>query len=139
MIVDSVMTRTVLTVDSRATVRDAARLMREKRVGGLVVVSSGGAVGILTERDLVHRVLVEGRDPDATPVGDVMSSPIATIEPSADLDEAAEKMERLHVKRLVVTLGDDVRGILTVTDLAYAQPDVHRRLVDTWIRRRWVD
>lgn len=139
MLVDSVMRRSVVTLPAAATARDAARHMAERRIGCVVVTEAGRPVGILTERDLAWRVLAAGLDPDRTVARAIMSSPLATIEPAASLDAAAARMRELNVKRLVVVLGTEVRGIITTTDIAYARPEVSKAFLDTWVKARWED
>jgi CBS domain-containing protein len=137
MLVDSIMTRAVVSIRADATVREAARLMAAKGIGSLVITSGGEAVGLLTERDLTTRVLAAARDPDATLVSAVMSRPLATVAPSAQIEEAVEKMRELRVKRLVVVLDGDLRGIVTVTDVAHAMPGLSKSLVESWVKARW--
>ncbi|HLE96504.1 MAG TPA: CBS domain-containing protein [Candidatus Thermoplasmatota archaeon] len=139
MIVDSIMSRNVRAIGPDATVREAATEMRTRRIGCLIVAKGDEPVGIVTERDLVQRVLAEARDPERTRVAEIMSTPLATIEPSAHVDEAAAMMQRIGVKRLVVVLGDELRGIVTATDVAYARPEVSRELLETWVKPRWED
>lgn len=139
MIVDSIMTRSVVTVLAEASARDAARLMASRGIGGLVVLQGGEPVGILTERDLTQRVLAAGANPDTTRVRDIMSKPLATVEPAASVQSAAETMKRLKVKRLVVVLGSELRGIVTVTDVANAFPDVAKQYFDAWVKPNFGD
>lgn len=139
VMVDSIMSRRLVVVHPDATARDAATLMRDQRVGSLIVSSGAGATGIVTVGDLVHRVVAAGRDPAATRVREVMSSPVATLAPSATLEEAATTMKRLRIKRLVVVLDGHVRGIVTVRDIAYASPEAMRDLVEGWVKQRWQD
>jgi len=139
VIVDSVMRKPVATIEPDATLRDAALLMKEKRVGSLVVVHRGKPIGIVTERDLVHRVVADGLDAHATPVKDVMSFPVETIEASADLEQAVALMRQRGYKRLVVMVGDEMRGVVTVTDIAHAKPELTRRFIDGWVKARWED
>jgi CBS domain-containing protein len=139
MIVDSLMRRSVLTVPHGASVLDAVRLMRDRGVGCVIATRGGAPAGIMTERDVAFRIVAEGRDPARTRVEDVMSSPLATIEPAASVEQAAEAMRRLRVKRLVVVLGGEVRGIVTVTDIAYAEPELNRDLIEGWVKSRWED
>lgn len=137
--VDSIMSRGVVVVHPEATARDAAILMRDRHVGSLIVSSGIGAEGIVTEGDLVLRVVAAGLDPAATRVRAVMSAPVATLAPSATLDEAATAMKRLRIKRLVVVLDGHVRGMVTARDIAYASPDATRDLVEGWVKQRWQD
>jgi CBS domain-containing protein len=137
MIVDSLMRRVVVTAPASASVREAARLMRDRGVGCVIATEGGAPVGIVTERDVASRVVAAARDPDATSLRDVMSRPLATIEPSASIEAAAARMKELRVKRLVVVLGSEVRGIVTVTDIAYAEPTLNRSLIEGWVKSRW--
>src|SRR5688500_8938915 len=111
--------------------------MRRAGVGAFVARAAGAPAGSVTERDLAFRVLAEGRDPRTTRVADVMSRPLLTIEPSASVEDAARKMKEMRVKRLVVVLDGQVRGILTTTDIAYAEPQLTRDLVEGWVKQRW--
>ena len=137
--VDSIMSRRLVVVHPDATAREAATLMRDARVGSLLVSSGAGAEGIVTVGDLVQRVVAAGLDPAAPRVRAVMSSPVATLAPSATLEEAATTMKRLRIKRLVVVLDGQVRGIVTARDIAYASPDAPRDLVEGWVKQRWQD
>jgi signal-transduction protein with cAMP-binding, CBS, and nucleotidyltransferase domain len=86
-------------------------------VGCLIVVSGEKPIGILTERDLVKKIVAKATDPQAVKVGDVMSSPLVTISPEASLRDAASLMLKSGVKRLPVTSNGRLVGIITDTDL----------------------
>lgn len=133
------MHRGVVTVEGAISVRDAALVMKARTVGGVVVLQQGAPVGILTERDVTFRVVADRLDPDATRVDAIMSKPLATIAPSAGLDEASELMKRLHIKRLVVVKDQQVCGMLTATDIAYAAPGITREFMEGWVKQRWED
>lgn len=133
------MQRSVLTIDGGASARDAAVLMKARGVGSVVVTASGAPIGILTERDLAFRIVADGRDPAGTRVDGVMSKPLATIAPSASIEEAATLMKQLRIKRLVVVLDGQVRGMVSATDIAYAEPEATRALLDGWVKQRWED
>lgn len=135
-LVDTIMTRRVWTVAAEATVREAAREMKARKIGGLVVVKGGKAVGMLTERDLAHRVIAESRDPDRTHVADVMSSPLATVAPDEQVDAAAARMRQLGVKRLAVVMDGELRGVVTVTDVAHARPELSKAFLESWVKPR---
>lgn len=132
------MSRRVATVAPEATAREAACAMRDRRLGGLVVATGERVVGIVTESDLVRRVLAEGKDAERVRVGDVMSSPVATIGPDATVEDCAVRMRDLKVKRLVVVLGDEMRGIVTMTDVVRVAPDLAKQHLD-WVGQRWED
>lgn len=139
MIVDSLMRRPIVAAAEDATVRDAARLMESHRVGCLLVTRGDEAVGIVTERDVVFRVVGAGRDPATTRLAQIMSAPIVSVPPDASVDEAAALMKRLRIKRLVVMRDDMARGIISVTDIAYASPEASRAMLDAWVKQRWED
>jgi CBS domain-containing protein len=139
MIVDSLMHRPVVAADAGTPVREAALLMERHRVGCLVVTRGEDVVGIVTERDVVFRVVGAGRDPQATRLQDVMSAPVAWVSPETSVDDAASLMKRLRVKRLVVMREGEARGVISVTDIAYASPEASRAMLDAWVKQRWED
>jgi CBS domain-containing protein len=112
-------TRSVSIATPEESVRAAAARMREHGVGTLVVLDAqGGVLGILTDRDVVLRVVAEGRDPEATPLGEVMSAPAHCVSESTPIEDALAHMARAATRRLVVT-GDDGRlvGLLALDDV----------------------
>jgi len=116
--VRDIMTRPVITVGADLDILSAARKMGSANVGSLIITAEGKTTGILTERDLVKKILAEGKDPRAVKVIDIMSSPVVSIEPEASLREAAALMLRSGVKRLPVIANGRLVGIITDTDLA---------------------
>lgn len=124
ILVKEIMVRDPVTVDSERTVREAALAMDRSGIGCVLVTSRQDgkekAIGIVTERDLVRRVLTkEGRISDLR-VKNIMSSPLIIVDPSATLQEAASIMERNRVRRLPVVHQDGLVGVVTVSDLAKA-------------------
>lgn len=115
--VRDVMTRPVITVDADIDVLTAAKRMALANVGCLIVVSGEKPIGILTERDLVKKVVAKATAPQAVKVGDIMSSPLVTISPEASLRDAASLMLKSRIKRLPVTSNGRLVGIITDTDL----------------------
>lgn len=116
------MIKNVVTVQADASVYDAVKLLNQNRIGCLVIVhGENQIVGIVTERDLLERVLEECRNPKETRISDVMSKQVMTGTPDMDLLEAARLMFRLKVKKLPITDdGGRLVGIITVTDIARA-------------------
>lgn len=113
-----IMKETVFLIRSDASVIEAAQTMAERNVGALVVTREGKARGILTDRDIVVKVLAGGRDPAATSVGDVMQSHLITAGPEMDIREATRLMASEHVRRLPVMEDGHLMGIVTLTDVA---------------------
>lgn len=116
------MIKNVVTVQADASVYDAVKLLNQNRIGCLVIVQGENQiVGIVTERDLLERVLEKCRNPKETRISDVMSKQVMTGTPDMDLLEAARLMFRLKVKKLPITDdGGRLVGIITVTDIARA-------------------
>ena len=109
--------RDVKAVPRDASVRDAARLMRDTRVGSLLVESGGQYVGILSETELVRRGVAEGLDFDHTAVHLVMSSPIITLDVGRSAVEANSVMSERAIRHLAITEEGRIIGILSVRDL----------------------
>jgi len=98
----------------------AARTMRELDVGALPIVDDGELVGVVTDRDLVIRVMAEGRDPATTTVGGVFTPAPITVSPDMRLSEARELMAELQIRRLPVMKGAGLVGMLSLGDVALA-------------------
>jgi CBS domain-containing protein len=120
------MVKDVVTIQSDQTILNAANIMNENKIGCLVVLENGRAVGIVTERDLLERVIAVSVDPVKTTVRQVMSKPLVTVEPETMLEEAVEIMFQHRIKKLpVMERGDtDSRlvGLVTLTDIARIHP-----------------
>lgn len=118
--------RTIVSIDAKAKAKDAARLMVEKGIGSLVANRDGLPFGIVTERDLVEKIVAEGTDPSKTTVADIMTAPLGTIDASSSLIDAARRMVEKQVKRLVVTEHDKIIGIVSQTDLVQSMTDFQK-------------
>lgn len=111
-------TKPVVTASAQMTVDQAARAMRSKNVGALVVVNAGRPVGMLTDRDVAIEVVAKGMDPDTARVGDVMHKKPITIREDLGILDAARVFARTGVRRLpVVTKSGVLVGVITVDDL----------------------
>ncbi|MEM3640892.1 MAG: CBS domain-containing protein [Candidatus Bathyarchaeia archaeon] len=120
--VRDVMVTDVIAVSPETVVKEAVRVMNEFDIGCVVVAEDGNVVGILTERDVLKRVVEEGRNPENTRVSDVMSKPPVTVSPEASLETAIEIMFKFKVKKLPVVEEGKLVGLVTFTDLARAEP-----------------
>ncbi|MGH3079858.1 MAG: CBS domain-containing protein [Gaiellaceae bacterium] len=119
-----VMTSNPCTIDADKPVSDAAKMMRDEDVGLAPIVEGDRLVGTLTDRDIATRVVAEGRDPDSTPVKEVASTDIVTIDPEQDLDEALRLMADHQVRRLPVVEEDGrVVGVVAQADVARQADD----------------
>jgi CBS domain-containing protein len=117
-IVRDVMMTNLQSVDAGASIRQAAAVMRDNDIRDVLVVADGNLRGIVTDRDLVVRALADGRQPDATPVGDVCSPGLTVVEAQAEVAEAADLMGSHAVRRLPVVEDNEVIGIVSLGDLA---------------------
>ena len=118
--------RTIVSVDLKAKAKEAARLMVDKDIGSLIANRDGLPFGIVTERDLMEKIVAGGADPAKVTVGDVMTAPLATVDASASLIDAARKMVEKNIKRLVVTEHEKIIGIVSQTDLVQALTDFRK-------------
>lgn len=122
------MSSPVTTAEATATAEELARLMADQRIGSVVLLEDGELLGIVTERDLVGKVLAQGTDPAEARARDLMSIPPVTIVPTAHIDDALETMAEHGIRHLIVVLDDELRGMVTVTDIAQTAMELDRRL-----------
>ncbi|MEM2971847.1 MAG: CBS domain-containing protein [Candidatus Bathyarchaeia archaeon] len=126
--VEDVMIKEVITIDEKSTVKEAAEIMNKFEIGCLIAVRKGKAVGIITERDLLKRVVAEAKDANKTKVKDIISSPLVVAEPRMDLEEAVKLMFQMKIKKLPVVDEKRLVGLVTLTDIARFQPQMMRIL-----------
>ena len=119
MQISDIMSRRFECIVRGASIRDAARQMRDLDVGMLPVEDNGQIVGTVTDRDIAIRATAEGADPEATPVGEIMSKELFTCTEDDDIQTASRLMEKHQVRRLMVqnSMGQFV-GMLALADLA---------------------
>ena len=113
-----VMTADPRTVESGATVAEAAREMRDGDVGSVVVIENGKVAGIITDRDIAVRVVAQGLDPDATKVGEAATMPPVTLTVDQSVDDAIRLVREQEIRRIVVVQDDRAAGIVSLGDLA---------------------
>ena len=116
--IKEVMTRDVRACEPNATVAEAAKVMAQEDVGPVPIVEDGRLVGIVTDRDIVVRVVAEGRDPNTMTVKEIASSELVTVSPDAELDEGLNLLAERQVRRLPVVEGDRLVGIVAQADIA---------------------
>lgn len=107
----------VIAVRPADPVLQAANLMNERNIGGVVVLDGDQLVGIFTERDVLRRVVVPGLDPATTRVAAVMSAPVITCPPELSIDECAALMTSHHVRHLPVQGASGLTGVVTIRDV----------------------
>jgi len=125
MLVKDVMSSPVITVHENEPVDKVAQLMDKYKLGCIIVTSKDGKpLGIITERDLVVRVLAKNLLPSKLKAKDVMSSPLITIRPDAKINEAARMMSRLNIRRLGVIYRGELVGIVSSKDILAVTPEL---------------
>jgi len=123
MFVRNAMTKSVITSDPDITVRKAVELMSKRDIGSLLITQDGKMVGIMTERDVMKKVVSKGLSPEKTKVSEIMTKKVITTTPDTRLDHACKKMESNHIKKLpVLDDNDKLIGILTTTDVVSYEP-----------------
>lgn len=127
MLVLEAMNKDVKTIRPDATVKEAAGIMREHRIGSLVVISPSGAIGgIVTEHDILANVVATGKDSASTKVSDIMTEKVVTVGPQQSLEDAADIMVKNRIKKLPVVERGVLVGIITASDLITYE----RRLIE---------
>ncbi len=109
--------QSIVSVAPDHAVLEVARLMEEHNIGAVPVLSDGQLVGIFSERDLMTRVVVPGKDPARTSVGEVMTDDPLTVGPEDELETCMTLMRRHSFRHLVVCQGRQLRGIVSLRDL----------------------
>jgi len=125
MLVKDVMSSPVVTIEEEAPTNLVANLMDKNDLGCIIVTSKEGKpIGIITERDLVLRVLAKNVKPDTVVAKEIMTSPLITIEPEATISEAARRMSRLDVRRLGVVYKGELVGLISSKDILGVMPEL---------------
>ncbi|MDH5375402.1 MAG: CBS domain-containing protein [Candidatus Bathyarchaeota archaeon] len=125
MLVKDVMSSPVITIDEDAPANHVAELMDKHGLGCIIVTSKEAKpLGIITERDLVRRVLAKNVKPDSLNAKEVMTTPLITIEPDKTISEAARRMSRLNIRRLGVVYKEQLVGVLSSKDVLGVMPEL---------------
>lgn len=115
-LVNEIMKHSVISMDSSMTVQDAAKMMDDASIGAIVVLENGIAVGIITERDIVRRIVSKGKSL-STSVKDVMSSPLIVINPDDSVWDLAQLMKMRKIHRVPAVKESKLVGIVTTSDI----------------------
>lgn len=117
----------IVKVDRDVSVKTAAEMMRDNGIGSIFITSGAEIIGILTDTDLVRRVVAAGADPLATTVEKIMSAPIASIEGNATLLDANDLMAKQHIRHLGITKDGEMVGMISVRDLVVFLTNLPRK------------
>lgn len=107
----------VATVDRNSSVLDAAKTMNQRRIGAVVVSDGDRVVGIFTERDILNRIVAAGKDPKTTPVGEVITSPMACCRRDTSLAECKTVMSQKRIRHLPIVEDGKLYGMISAGDI----------------------
>jgi CBS domain-containing protein len=125
------MTTKVAVMDEAISVKKAAEVMAQEDVSAIIVTVEEKAKGIVTERDILKRIVAEDKNAKKTKVKEIMTRPLVTIEPTTDLEEAARLMFEKKIKNLPVTHENRLVGLINLQDICRLQPEILKLLKQT--------
>ena len=105
-------------LDADTLISEAAKIMDRKSIGSVLVEENNKVVGIMTERDILRKIVAKGIDPNKTTVREIMNSPLITADADTSIEEASDIMAKHGIRRLVVTEDNKIAGIITVRAIA---------------------
>ena len=133
VIVKEAMKTNLAIVDPDTSVLDASIIMKKRKIGNVIVVQDNQPIGILTESDIIKKVVAEGKNPEQTIAKDSMSTPVIITEPYITLEQAQKIMGNCNIRRLPVIENGKLIGIITQKDISQISPILHE------ISREWFD
>ena len=119
-----IMVSKVITITRDSTVEEAVKLMNEHEIGCLIVTDNQKAIGIVTERDLMKRILAKSEETKRIKVKEVMSTPLISIEPNVEIGDASRLMFQKNIKKMPIVKKDELLGLVTLTDILRIQPQI---------------
>ena len=128
MQVKDIMSENVHTISPSFSVKRAAEAMSRKKIGSLIVVSNVKLEGIVTERDIMSKVVSQGKDASKMKVKEIMTKDVIFIEPDVDVDDAAQMMVDNQIKKLPVVYRNRLIGIVTAMDIVNAEPKITEQI-----------
>ncbi len=135
MVVREAMSSPVISVPEDSSVVEVAKLMKDKKIGAIIITNAKGRpVGIVTERDVVTRIVAEGITPKEVRVKEVMSSPLRMVDPEMNLMEAMSLMDKLNIRRLGVSYKGELVGIVSDRDIIRLVPTI----IEIIKERQWI-
>ncbi|MFH0868570.1 MAG: CBS domain-containing protein [Candidatus Woesearchaeota archaeon] len=108
----------VTKIPSDSSITEAALIMDQKSIGSVLIEENDEIVGIMTERDILRKIVAQGKNPDEVRVNGIMSQPLITIDANEDIVKASEEMDKRRIRRLVVTENGKIVGKVTANSIA---------------------
>ena len=105
-------------ISSDSYISEAAKIMDKKSIGSVLIEEDNKIAGIMTERDILRKIVAKGKNPNVLKVKDIMNHPIITIDANEEIAEASKKMGQNKIRRLIVTENDKIVGIVTANSIA---------------------
>jgi CBS domain-containing protein len=130
------MSSPVVTVNGKVLVVDAALLMTDKGIGSIIIEEMGQPMGIVTERDMIERIVAPCKDPCVTEIGGIMTIPLITTEKDVRILQAMREMRDNNISRLVVMEGDEIVGIVSEKDVIRAVSIASLTSFSTLLKRK---
>jgi CBS domain-containing protein len=128
---EAVMATEVAVMDENVSVKEAAEVMAQEDISAVIVTVEEKAKGIVTERDIIKRIVATDKNAKKTKVKEIMSSPLVTIEPTTYLETAARLMFEKKIKNLPVTHENRLVGLINLQDICRLQPEILKLLKQT--------
>lgn len=133
-LVKNYMRKDFSTISTELSASEASKTMSNDKVGYIIVLEKGQPVGIVTERDLVLKVLAKDKNSKETKVSECMSAPLVTIDPDKSIEEAVEMMKKYELRRIPVVKNDIIYGIFTARDLVEHFEEFEDKLTRDFVR-----
>jgi len=124
LLVKDIMTKTVVVIDENKTAKQAGELMKKTRRGSLIVTKKKNPVGIISDSDLIKRIVAKNLLANKLKIKDVMSKPLVTIKPEDKILTAVKKMKKSNIHRLPVVVKGKIVGMISLTDIARTSPEM---------------
>jgi len=128
MQVKDAMNPKVISASKDISIKEAARTLTKHEIGSLIIVEDEKIVGVITESDIIRKVVATGLDPSVTLVEEMMTKDVITIDADAELNDACQTMVDHKIKRLPVLDGGQLVGIITTTDIIAVEPKLMEEL-----------
>ena len=133
MQVKDAMNSKVIIATKEISIKEAARIMAKFRIGSLIILENDKIIGIITESDIIRKIVATGLDPTLTKAEETMTKDVVTVDAEKDLDEACQMMVDHKIKRLPVLDGGKLVGILTTTDVIAVEPKMIEALAQVML------